>query len=49
VEEADGSGHVNGKAIEVSIDCEGHCQTSVGGTDGEPPEPWELRAVSLTQ
>lgn len=49
VEEADGSGHVNGKAIEVSIDCEGHCQTRVGGTDGEPPEPWELRAVSLTQ
>jgi len=49
VEESDGSGHVNGKAIEVSIDCEGHCQTSVGGTDGQPPEPWELRAVSLTQ
>lgn len=49
VETIDGSKHVNGKAIEVSIDCEGNCQTSVGGTDGEPPKPWELRAVSLTQ
>jgi len=36
------------KAIEVSIDC-GGCQTSSGGTDGEIPNPWELRAVSLTE
>lgn len=49
VEAVDGSGHVNGKAINVAIDCSGNCQTSVGGTDGEPPQPWELRAVSLTE
>jgi len=42
----DGSCLKNSKVIQVSIDCFG-CETAIGGTDGTPAQPWEMRAVSL--
>ena len=41
-------GYPSEKAIRVAVDC-GGCQTSSGGTDGGIPNPWELKAVSLTE
>lgn len=42
----DGTGNTVGKAIVVEIDCDG-CATPCGGTDGSPPVPGGLNAVSL--
>lgn len=36
-----------GKVIWAQISCSGQCTTSCGSTNGRPPEPWELTAVSL--
>jgi hypothetical protein len=38
-----------GKAIRGRINCGNECTTGCGGTDGTPPEPWQLTAVSLTE
>lgn len=38
---------MHGKVIEVSVNCGGECATNCGGTDGTPPNPWDIKAVSL--
>jgi len=39
----------HGKVIRARINCGNECTTSCGSTDGTPPEPWQLTAVSLTK
>lgn len=39
----------NKKVIMATIDCSGRCNTGCGTTDGRPPVPWEVKAVSLIQ
>jgi hypothetical protein len=43
-----GGGYIQGNAIHGRINC-GGCETSCGGTSGNPPIPGGLNAVSLTQ
>ncbi len=38
----------SGKAIKAAVNC-GGCDTYCGGTSGDPPDPWSVRAVSLTK
>jgi hypothetical protein len=38
---------ITSMAVLATKDCSGNCMTFCGGTDGEPAEPWELRAASL--
>jgi Flp pilus assembly protein TadG len=40
---------IRSKVILVSVNCDGTCVTSCGGTDGTVPKPWEVKAVSLIE
>lgn len=36
-----------GKAIKVRLNCDQTCMSFCGSTDGSPPNPWDMKAVSL--
>jgi hypothetical protein len=36
-----------GKAIAVRLNCDQSCMSFCGSTDGSPPNPWDMKAVSL--
>lgn len=36
-----------GKVIVVRLNCDQSCVSSCGSTDGSPPNPWDMKAVSL--
>jgi len=38
-----------GNLIELSVNCDGDCETSSGCTEGDPTPSWGVRAVSLIQ
>jgi hypothetical protein len=49
IDPTSGYKRLKGKVIWAKVNCRNSCTTFCGSTDGTPPNPWEVTAVSLTR